>query len=149
MTPREAWCNHAANVLVGASGVVYGWMLYLVESTDDFAIANHPWQPFVHSLHVATAPLLVFAIGLLWSRHAWGRVRGGFKVRRKTGLVLVTLAAPMIVSGYAIQVATSESIRQAGIYLHVATSAVWLLAYAVHQVSSRTRDAKATARSAE
>ncbi len=137
MTRSEAWCNHAANLAVGGSGLVYGWMLYFVTSTDEFAIVNHPAQPALHSLHVLSAPLLVFAIGLLWTRHAWGRVRSGFRGRRKTGLVLVALALPMVLSGYAIQVAVDEDFREGSVITHVASSILWILAYVVHQWSSR------------
>ena len=63
MTRAEAWLQHLANVLVGGTGLVYGWMRYFAEPADEFSVVNHPWQPDLHSLHVITAPLLVFASG--------------------------------------------------------------------------------------
>jgi hypothetical protein len=137
MTRGEAWLNHAANLLVGGTGLVYGWMLYLLESSDPFALVNHPLQPLAHAAHVVTAPLLVFGCGLLWRRHVWSRVRGGYPHRRKTGLALFALVVPMIASGYLLQVAVEEGLRAAWTWTHVGSSLAWIAVYVVHQVSPR------------
>lgn len=137
MTRTEAWLNHVANVLVGGTGIVYAWARYLAEPPDEFSLV-HPWQPHAQHLHVLTAPLLVFACGLIWSRHVWARVRSGFKPRRPTGLVLAASLVPMIASGYLLQVAVDETWRTVWIWVHVAVSVLWGVSYAVHQLSSRT-----------
>jgi len=137
MTPREAWTNHVATVLVGASGLVYGWMRYLVRPDDPYAIANHPLQPTMQHAHVVLAPLLVFAAGLVWRNHVWKRVRSGFRQRRRSGLVLAASLFPMIASGYLLQVAEDEGWRWTWIVVHVATSLAWVLAYGLHQLSAR------------
>ena len=41
-----------------------------------------PWQPAVQHLHVLAAPLLVFALGLIWKAHAWPGVRLRVAARR-------------------------------------------------------------------
>lgn len=137
MTRTEAWLQHVANLLVGGTGVVYAWMSYVSEPMDEFAVVNHPWQPAVQHLHVLTAPLLVFACGLIWSRHVWKRVRSGFRGRRPTGLALAASVWPMVVSGYLIQVTVEEHWRTAWIWVHVVTSVLWLAGYCVHQLSAR------------
>lgn len=137
MTRAEAWFSHVSNVLVGGTGLVYAWMVYFAEPDDPFAVANHPLQPTLQHWHVLCAPLLVFACGLFWTNHVWRRVRSGFPARRKTGLSLFGLFAPMVVSGYLLQVAGSQTWRTVWVVVHVATSCIWMLAYVVHQLSPR------------
>ena len=132
MTRAQAWTLHAAALLVGGSGLVYAWMRYALEPLDEFAVVNHPWQPAMQHLHVLAAPLLVFACALVWSEHVWKRVRGGHPRRRPTGLALFALFFPMAFSGGLVQVAESEGLRRAAIWLHVLTGTLWCAAYAVH-----------------
>lgn len=141
MTRWEARLAHAANLAVAGTGLVYGWMIYFAEPEDSFAVVNHPWQPDALHLHILFAPLLVFSCGQLWRDHIWRRVRSGFAGRRKTGLVLFALVVPMILSGYLIQVAEGEFVRQSSIWVHVATSIVWVLTYLVHQASPKEKPA--------
>jgi hypothetical protein len=143
LTRAEAWLQHVANVLVGGTGLVYGWMRYFVRPADPFAVVNHPWQPDVQHLHVVTAPLLVFACGLIWSRHVWVRVRSGFRARRPTGLALAASLVPMVASGYLLQVAVDEAWRTAWAWIHAVVSCLWIAAYLVHQLSRRTARAAA------
>ena len=119
MTRLEAWFLHVATLLVGGGGLVYAWMRYLVRPDDPFAVVNHPWQPEVQHLHVLAAPLLVFAIGLIWKAHAWPGVRLRIAARRRSGLALVATAAPMIASGYLLQTATDPSWRKAWLAIHL------------------------------
>ena len=137
MTRPEAWTHHAANALVGGTGLVYAWMLYLATSDDPFALVNHPWQPSLHALHLVTAPLLVFAVGVSWQRHVWTRFRNGHTARRKLGLLLLALFAPMVLSGYLLQVAVDDTLRQLWLGTHLGSSALWVLAYIGHQLSRR------------
>jgi hypothetical protein len=137
MTRPEAWTHHAANLLVGGTGLVYAWMLYLVVPEDPFALVNHDWQPELHALHIVTAPLLVFAAAVSWQRHIWARVRAGYPHRRKTGLVLFALFWPMVLSGYLLQVAVDDGLRSAWLVTHLASSGLWMLSYVVHQLSHR------------
>jgi hypothetical protein len=137
LSPNEARFLHVSTALVGASGLVYGWMLYFAEPADEFSVVNHRWQPDVQHLHILVAPLLVFACALVWRDHVWHRVRSGFAARRPTGLALFALVWPMIASGYLVQVSVDEGWRNAWIVLHVASSCLWLAAYAIHQLSPR------------
>lgn len=137
MTRGEAWLNHGANLLVGGTGLVWAWMLFLVTPGDPFAVVNHPLQPLFHAGHVVTAPLLVFGVGLLWRRHVWARVASGYPARRRTGLALFALVVPMIASGYLLQVAVDEPWRSAWRWTHLVSSSLWVVAYAVHQLAPR------------
>lgn len=137
MTKRTAWFLHLSALLVGGTGLVFGWMLYLAEPVDEFAIVNHPWQPDVQHLHVLTAPLLVFTCGLIWFAHVWRRIRSGYPHRRKTGIVLAVLLGPMIASGYLIQVSVDPTWRLAWVWTHGVSSSLWVIVYVAHQFSGR------------
>lgn len=153
MSRWEAWLVHLATVLVGGTGVVYAWMRYLLPPADPYAVVNHPLQPTVQHLHVLLAPLLVFAAGLIFREHVWKHWRRGVERRRTSGLGLLFVLVPMIVSGYLIQTATGETWRLAWVVIHCATGGLWLAAYAAHALegwrrrSRRRRPARAAAES--
>jgi hypothetical protein len=135
----EAWSVHSANALVGGTGLIYAWMRYFAVPADEFAIVNHPWQPALQHAHVLSAPLLVFAGGLIWQRHVWARVRGKFEQRRASGLALALTLVPMIASGYLIQTATDDAWRTAWIAVHLVASGLWLAGYVAHLVTRTAR----------
>jgi hypothetical protein len=132
VTRAQKWLLHLSNALVGVTGLVYGWMRYFAESDDPFAIANHPWQPEWQHAHILTAPLLLFAVGWMWSNHVLVKIRSGAKSGRRSGLLLVAFMFPMVFSGYLLQTANSEAWREAWVAVHVCTSVVWFLAAVVH-----------------
>jgi hypothetical protein len=140
MTRLEAWLFHSSNALVAATGLVYAWMAYLLEPDDPYAIVNHPLQPATQHLHVLVAPALVFMGGVLWQRHAWGRLRSGARARRRSGLSLIAALAPMVLSGYLIQTASSPSWRAAWVAVHLATSALWIAGSLVHVARRRATE---------
>lgn len=141
MTRGEAWLLHASATLVGASGLVYGWMRYFTEPRDPFAIVNHPLQPTLQHAHILVAPLAVFGCGMIWRNHVWGRYRSGFEPRRRSGVWLALFLLPMIVSGYLLQVSSEERWRLVWIWTHGVTSCLWLAGYLVHQFCGRSDDA--------
>lgn len=124
-----------ANLAVVGTGVVYAWMRYAVAPTDEWAVVNHPLQPSLQHLHVLAAPLLVFAVGLIWSGHVVAKLRNG-RNNRAAGIGLTALFLPMAASGYLLQVAVDESWRERWIWVHVAASGLWILAFVVHQVKA-------------
>lgn len=134
MNRAEAWILHLSSLLVGCTGLVYAWMAYLVEPTDPYAVVNHPLQSTLQHLHILTAPLLVFAAGLVWHRHAWSQWRRGVDRRRRSGISLILTLLPMVTSGYLIQTAAGVEWRRIWVVIHLVASALWLLGYLVHQV---------------
>ncbi len=137
MNRTELLFVHVANGLVAATGLVYAAMRYFMTPVDEFSVVNHPWQPHVQHLHVLSAPLLVFAVGLIWSRHVLLRLRNGDN-GRVSGLGLLVGFVPMALSGYLVQVAVQPSWRAMWIVVHVASSMLWLVAFTLHQVRTWT-----------
>lgn len=137
MSRLQAWFVHLANLLVAGTGAVYAWMLYALEPADPYAVVHHPAQPLVQHLHVWTAPLLVFAVGMLWQGHAWWHWRRGTSDGRRSGLTLLATAAPMIASGYLIQTAVTPAWRTAWVAIHLASSGLWVAGYVAHVLVRR------------
>lgn len=138
----EAWSVHASTLLVGGTGLVYAAMRYFLSPSDPYAVVNHPLQPTFQHLHVLTAPLLVFGAGLIWREHVWKHFRNGVQGGRRSGLGLLATIAPMVVSGYLIQTTVTEGWRTAWIAVHLATSALWLAAYAGHALAVARKRAR-------
>ena len=132
MTRPQAWFVHISNVLVGGSGLVYGWMRYFAESDDPFSIVNHPWQPDLQHAHVVLAPLAVFAVGWVWSSHVLLHWRAGTRRGRRTGIALALLFFPMVFSGYLLQTSVDDSWRDVWIWTHGITSSLWIALAVVH-----------------
>lgn len=137
MTRRTAWLVHVSTALIAGTGLVYAWMAWFAVPEDEFAVVGHPLQPTFQHLHVLAAPIVVFACGLVWRGHVWGRIRSGFRPRRRTGIALAALLLPMIASGYLLQVTTSEALHAVWVWTHVATSCAWTAVYVAHQLLRR------------
>ena len=138
MSRSAALFLHGANLVVCATGLIYAWMRYLVEPADEWAVINHPWQPHVQHLHVLAAPLLVFALGLIWSAHVIGKFKNG-RTNRSAGIGLTALFVPMAASGYLLQIAVEPGWRQTWIWVHVVSSLLWIAAFVVHQIVAMTK----------
>ena len=139
MNRLERWSVVAGSLLVTATGLVYLGMKYLLESADPFAVVNHPWQPAVLKLHILTAPLLVFGLGLIAVRHVLAHWLAGVSHARRSGIAAALTVLPMVLSGYLIQAITDARWLSVTSWVHVATGVVYGAAFAVHQVLVRAR----------
>lgn len=137
MTRLEIWFLHLTTALAGGTGLAYAILRYFVKAHDAFGVVNHPLEPVVQHLHILLTPLMVFAVGVIWRRHVWASWRSGQTARRRSGIGLALILAPMVVSGYLIQVVVTEGWRAAWVATHVALSLVWLVAYGLHWVTLR------------
>ena len=73
----ELWFLSLATLAAGLTGLVLFYMKEWLEPVDPFSAVNHPWQPLVLKAHLVAVPLLVFAVGLIFSSHAAERYRSG------------------------------------------------------------------------
>ena len=128
----EARWNHAALVAVSLSGLAYGIFKYFVPSSDPDSRIGHPWQPVMLKAHILVAPLAVFAIGLVFRRHALARIQGGESSGRRSGALMFWLLLPLTVTGYLVQVFVETTPVRAAGWSHAALGVCFLLGYAFH-----------------
>ena len=93
MRRLERWSLRIGFFLGGLTGVVYGWLRYFGSVKGDFGPEPSPWQPFWQHAHVLAAPVLLFALGVAVRGHVQGMLGRGVRRGRRTGLVLLVVAA--------------------------------------------------------
>lgn len=139
MTRFEQGLLWGATAATALTGTVYGIMKYLMTSDDPYAVIHHPWQPFFLKAHVLTAPLLVFAVGAVFSKHVLRQWRSGADRGKRTGGSIVLVAAPMVLTGYLIQTVTLAPSLRAIALAHIGFGVVYVVAMLAHRRSARTR----------
>jgi hypothetical protein len=133
VTRFERWAVLGTSLLTFGTGAGYFWTKYLVRPSDPFSVVNHPLEPWFLKAHILVSPALVFAVGLIATRHVWQHLRCGVRAGRRTGLVLAGTLAPMVGTGYALQVVTHVGWLRALAIAHVATGTVFAAALALHR----------------
>lgn len=139
MNRWERWALRVGMLLTGGSGLFYGAVHYFGARRGEFGPEPHPLQGPLQHVHVLLAPLLVFAIGMATRGHASGMLSHRVQLGRRSGLLLLALSAPMVLSGYGIQVAMAASLRTALAWAHGVTSLVFFAAYVLHWLKPRPK----------
>ena len=139
MTRFQKWLVWTSSILVVVTGVVYGWMKYLLEPSDPWAVVNHPWQPFFLKAHILTAPILVFAFGLIAVEHVWKHFRCRVPMGRRSGIAAALAFVPMVVTGYLIQAVTHQGWLEALVWAHLLTGLLYAVGLVAHQKVFRGR----------
>ncbi|MBI4484392.1 MAG: hypothetical protein HY655_00135 [Acidobacteria bacterium] len=128
----ERWSLNSLLLVVALTGFAYFWMKYLIEPQDPFAVVNHPWQSAMLNLHVVASPVLMLVFGIVFNSHVMKKLRAPRLPNRRTGWVSLATFALMVLSGYFLQIASSGLWLQAFVAAHVASGAVFTLAYGAH-----------------
>jgi uncharacterized membrane protein YidH (DUF202 family) len=137
MTAWERTLLQVSVFVSAATGLAFWVMKDLMRPLDDFSVVGHPWQPQALAIHVLAGPALVFALGLVTREHIVHQIRNGRSgAGGRSGLAAVALAAPMIVSGYILEVMTRPSPRAWMATLHLVTGALFAAAFAGHVVTA-------------
>jgi hypothetical protein len=136
MKPWERWTFNLASLLVVVTGAAYFWMKYLLQAPDPFSVVNHPVQGPMLAAHVLTAPAFILIGGIVLNSHVLRKLSASRIPNRKTGLTSLATFALMIGSGYLLQVVTSDSALRMLVAVHVATGAVFAVAYTSHLIIS-------------
>jgi len=132
--PFPRWCVWIGASVSGLTGLVYWWMLEMMEPVSEFAVINHPLQPWVLKTHIVTAPLLVFAFCLIAMDHVWKQYRLGIRAGRRSGTAAMWVFLPMALSGYLIQAVTAPAFLTALAWVHLGTGLAFLVGLGVHQI---------------
>lgn len=139
MTPFERWSVWVTTAGTLITGLVYWWMKDLMTSTDPWAVINHPLQPWALKAHILIAPLLVFSVGLITSRHIWRHYQMRVKKGRRSGMLASLSFLVLVLSGYVLQVVTVETLLRALGWIHLGLGIVYSLAVAAHWPATRGR----------
>jgi uncharacterized membrane protein YidH (DUF202 family) len=129
---------HLSVALTAATGVVFAVMKYLMKSDDEFAVVNHPLQPHMLAAHVVIAPIALFVLGWTFSNHMLPKNRFS-EEHRKSGISSMLLIVPMTLSGYLLQIATNDAVRQGMAIAHWIASGLFVIGYGVHVILGRRR----------
>lgn len=132
MKPFERWSLWITTVLTGGTGLAYWYVKYFLEPSQPWAVINHPIQPWLLKAHIVVAPLLVFAVGMVMLGHIWRHFLAGVRWGRRSGLTAMLSLAPMVLTGYAIQVLTHEGWLRAMAWSHIAFGGLYLLGFVLH-----------------
>ena len=132
MMALERRALHLATAGAALTGAVYGWFRYFGQRTGDFGPEPSPWQSTWHHAHVLAAPLLLFMLGVAVRGHLLMKLRAGGKEGRRTGLALGLLIAPLVLSGYGIQVVSDARWHVALAWIHGLSGLVFTSGYLIH-----------------
>lgn len=132
MSPLERWALHVSALVTGTTGLVDGLLRWFGARAGEFGPEPHPWLASAQHLHVLAAPTLVFCLGVLVRGHLQAKLGQGEMAGRASGLRIAGLIAPMVMSGYLVQVATSPALRTCYAWVHGISSVGFLLAYGGH-----------------
>jgi hypothetical protein len=131
MTPLERWSLHLAALITGATGLLNGLLRWFGQRAGEFGPEPHPWLGNAQHLHILVAPALVFCLGMMVRGHLQPMLQGQ-REGRGTGMGAASLIAPMVLSGYMVQVATSPALRTCYAWVHGVSAGAFLLAYVGH-----------------
>ncbi len=133
MTRLEKIFLHGGTLATGVTGLAYAAFKHLMTSDDPFTAYNHPLQPWMLTLHVLGAPVLVFGVGIIFKDHVLGKMKNGAPpAARRGGLWTLALVVPLILTGYLVQVLASGDFRNLSSWIHLGLGIAFLVFYGIH-----------------
>jgi hypothetical protein len=137
MRPVERWSLRLGFGLAAATGLAYGWLRYWGVVEGEFGPEPSHWQPFWQHAHVLLAPAFVFALGVGARGHVSAMLHHQVRRGRASGLLLAAGAVPLVLGGYALQVATATGVRAALGWTHAALGALFIAVFLGHWAKPR------------
>ncbi|MBT8461652.1 MAG: hypothetical protein KJO44_03945 [Gemmatimonadetes bacterium] len=139
MTRFERWTVWSSAIATGLTGLGFMWAKYFVPPPDQWSVVNHPLEPWFLKLHIVVAPVFVFAVGLVATRHIIPHLKKREPSGRRSGLIMVWMLLPMALTGYLVQVVSSPRWLVPLAIVHIVTGCAFLVGIAGHRVRSNTR----------
>ncbi len=136
MTRWERWSFGILSLIVAVTGFVYLYMKYVLETGDPFAVINHLWQPTMLHLHIIASPLLIVVFGLILNSHILKKLRANSITNRRTGWISLITFGGMTLSGYFLQVVSTQAWITTMIILHVSFGVIFSISYITHLIIS-------------
>ena len=107
MTRFQRWFLYCSTIATAVSGTTYFAMKRFLEPSDPWAVINHPLEPWALKAHILSAPLMLFAVGLITTQHIWRSLKSSLPTGRLSGRIAAYVFGPLVLSGYLIQSVTS------------------------------------------
>ncbi len=139
MTRFHRWFLYGSTIVTAASGLTYFVMKRFLESSDPWAVINHPLEPWALKLHILSAPLMLFATGLITTQHIWRSLKSSLPTGRHSGRAASYAFVPLVLSGYLIQAITSPLTLEVLAWAHLALGVVAAGAIGAHRVTLHSR----------
>lgn len=134
MTKSERNNIFMINYAVALTSIVYFIAKYFMIIEGDWGPQTHPLAIWFQKVHIISTPLLVFAVGSIFSNHIWKRIKSGYRPSRTSGIFLLVLFVLMSFTGYLIQILDSQLLREYSSYLHLGTSFIWMIGFSFHHM---------------
>jgi hypothetical protein len=127
------------SILTVVTGLGFFWAKYLTQTDEPWAVINHPLQPWFLKAHILVVPLFIFAVGAVSLRHFWLHWVNGVLHGRTSGALAALTVAPLILTGYLLQVVTHEFLLSVLAITHIVLGIVFFGGMLLHQVFVRRR----------
>jgi hypothetical protein len=134
MNRLEKWAVWGTASLAGVTGIGFFWAKYLVQTSDPWAAINHPLQPWFLKAHILVVPIFIFVVGAVSVRHFWMQWANGVLHGRTSGALAALTVAPLVLTGYLLQVITHEFLLSLMAITHIVLGIVFCGGMLVHQV---------------
>ena len=147
-TYRLAWWQRrlltVSGLLLWVSGGVWLLLHYFGQRQGDFGLETHPLESWLLRIHGFALILALLGIGGLLVAH----IPAGWRIRRQraSGLVLAVVLALLIVTGYLLYYAGSDSLREWVSLIHWLfglTAPVFFLWHSGSRIRARIRRCRA------
>ena len=135
MSKLEKWSVWITSILTGVTGLGYLWTKYFVESSDPFAVVNHPLEPWFLKAHIIVSPFLLLALGMIVLGHVWKHFANRITWGRNSGILAAAVFLPMVVTGYLIQSVTGQGWLEVLAIAHIVTGCVFIAGLVAHQIA--------------
>lgn len=142
MTRFQRWFLYVSTFVAASSGLAYFGMKRFLEPVDEWAVINHPLEPWALKLHILSAPLMLFAVGLITTNHIWRSLRSSLPTGRRSGLLATATFVPLAAGGYLIQVVTNPPALEVLSWTHLLLGLGCVWALAAHRRVLRPRRLK-------
>jgi uncharacterized membrane protein len=137
MRKSDRKLTHFSNYLVSIVGIAYWLVKTFATRQTEFGPMSHPIQPYFQYAHILTVPLLVFTIGVIFHTHIYLKIKNDDHANWVSGYSLIITFIIMTMSGYFLQTAIIGANRKICIWVHLVSSAIWVLAYLFHHIKGR------------
>ncbi len=131
---RLLWGSTLATAL---TGFLYFWFRNFLEPMNEWAVINHPLEPWVLKAHILVAPVMVFSVGTIAADHVFQYARSAISEGRTSGMTITAVLVPLVASGYLLQVVTHPGVVRGLSWTHTVLGTVGFLFFAWHRTVRR------------